>query len=312
MPRIACLLVPDLPVAAACRADPDLAARPLALSEGGGPHAPIVAAAAAARARGVRAGHTVAQARAIAADLVVRPRDDTAERSAVRALVDVAASLASRIEAAADGAVFLDAAGAAHLVPSEAGLATALVARAARVGLAARAAVGGSMTVARLAALHATEVVPPGTELGFLAPLPLACLAPPPAIAATLERWGIRRLGDLARLPVAEVATRLGPVGAALVRAAQLGLFNPAGPSPERLATTLARLAALCGAERVGAPAVIDSHQPGAAGVTPFTLGGAPAPPFANGCRLVVRALRPPRPVEVFADRDRPDFVRGV
>src|SRR5437762_1748237 len=343
MPRIACLLVPDLPVAAACRADPDLAGRPLALSASTGPHAPIVAAAAAARARGVHAGHTVAQARAIAADLVIRPRDDAAERSAVWALIDVAASLASRIEAAADGAVFLDAAGAAHLVPSEAGLATALVARAARVGLAARAAVGGSMTVARLAALHATEVVPPGTELGFLAPLPLACLAPPPAIAATLERWGIRRLGDLARLPVAEVATRLGPAGAALVRAArgederplapqapggavervvlaavpevvraaQLGLFNPAGPSPERLATTLARLAVLCGAERVGAPAVIDSHRPGAAGVAPFTLGGAPAPPSANGCRLVVRALRPPRPVEVFADRDRPDFVRG-
>src|SRR6266516_2609282 len=403
MPRIACLLVSDLPVAAACRADPDLAGRPFVLGAGSGPHAPIVAAAAAARARGVRAGHTVAQARAIAADLIVRPRDETAERSAVRALVDVAASLASRIEAAADGAVFLDAAGATHLVPSEAGLATALVARAARVGLAARAAVGGSMTVARLAALHATEVVPAGTELGFLAPLPLACLAPPPAIAATLERWGIRRLGDLARLPVAEVATRLGPVGAALVRAArgederplapqapggpieeaidlehaldalepllfvlrglveravarvglegigvarlglalgladrgrdqraapraavervalaavpervraaQLGLFSPAGPSPERLATTLARLAALCGPERVGAPAVLDSHRPGAAAVAPFTLGAAPEPPPLTGCRLVVRALRPPRPVEVFADRGRPDFV---
>src|SRR5437773_627781 len=429
MPRIACLLVPDLPVAAACRADPDLAARPLALGEGGGPHAPIVAAAAAARARGVRAGHTVAQARAIAADLVVRPRDEAAERSAVRALVDVAASLASRIEAADDGAVFLDAAGAAHLVPSEAGLATALVARATRVGLAARAAVGASMTVARLAALHATEVVPAGTELGFLAPLPLACLAPPPAIAVTLERWGIRRLGDLARLPVAEVATRLGPGGAALVRAArgederslapqalggpleeaigleyaldalepllfvlrglvervvarvglegigvarlglalalddrsrderavplaaptrdvktlltclrvdlearppraavvrmvlsavpeavraaQLGLFSPAGPSPERLATTLARLAALCGADRVGAPAVVDSHRPGAAAVAPFAPGAPLEPPPQTGCRLVVRALRPPRPVEVFADRGLPDFVRG-
>src|SRR6266404_1829098 len=218
MPRIACLLVPDLPIAAAFRADPDLAGRPLALSAGTGTHAPIVAAAAAARARGVRVGHTVAQALAIAADLVVRPRDETAERSAVRALVDVAVSL--------------DAAGAAHLVPSEAGLATALVARAARVGLAARAAVGASMTVARLAALHATEVVPAGTELGFLAPLPLACLAPPPAIAATLERWGIRRLGDLARLPVAEVATRLGPVGAALVRAARGEDERPLAPQP--------------------------------------------------------------------------------
>src|SRR2546430_11016585 len=151
MRRMACLLVPDLPVAAACRADPYLAGRPLALSAGTGIHAPIVAAAAAARARGVRAGHTVAQARAIAADLIVRPRDEAAERSAVRALVDVAASLASRIEAAADGAVFLDAAGATHLVPSEAGPATALGAPPARGGAPARAAGGGRLKVPRAA-----------------------------------------------------------------------------------------------------------------------------------------------------------------
>ena len=34
MSRIACLLVPDLPVAAACRADPELAGQPLVLVEG--------------------------------------------------------------------------------------------------------------------------------------------------------------------------------------------------------------------------------------------------------------------------------------
>jgi protein ImuB len=432
MSRIACLLVPDLPVAAACRADPDLVGRPLALSEATGSHAPITAVSGPARARGVRAGrHTVAQARAIAADLVVRPRDRAAERSAGLALVDVAASLASRVEAAADGAVFLDASGSGHLVSTEAGLATALVARAARVGLAARAGVGASMTVARLAAAHRVEVVAAGTELGFLAPLPLACLAPDPARAATLERWGVRTLGDLARLPIAEVATRLGPAGAVLVRAArgederplapqpvagpieeavdldfaldamepllfvlrglveravarvglegigvvrlalalglddrsrddrliplaaptrdvktlltclridlearppraavahvglvavpdvvraaQLGLFHPPGPAPERLATTLARLAAICGADRIGAPVVVDSHRPGAAAVAPFTLGNGSAEPgrARAGCRLVVRALRPARAVEVFCDRDRPDFVRG-
>jgi len=140
VPRIACLLVPDLPVAAACRADPDLAGLPLALREGSGPHALVVAASPAARARGVRPGrHSVAQARTLAADLIVRGRDAAAERSAVRALADVAASLASRVETAADGSVFLDASGATHMVASEAGLATALVTRAARIGLAARA-----------------------------------------------------------------------------------------------------------------------------------------------------------------------------
>jgi protein ImuB len=308
------------------------------------------------------------------------------------------------------------------------------MARAERVGLAARAGVGSSMTVARLAALQAAdgvEVVPAGAERGFLAPLPLARLAPDPDVAATLARWGVHRLGDLARLPVAEVATRLGPAGAALVRLArgederplapqptggaveeaiglehaldnlepllfvlrglleralarigldgvgcaragvalglddrsrdarelalaaptrdvktiltclrvdlearppraavtavtltavperirvtQLGLFTPPGPSPERLATTLARLAALCGADRVGAPAVVDSHRPGLAGVAPFVLPVASPPdaPASGECRLVVRAVRPPQPVEVFCSRGRPDFVRG-
>ena len=99
------------------------------------------------------------------------------------------------------------------------------------------------------------------------------------------------------------------------MRAAQLGLFQPPGPAPERLATTLARLAALCGTERVGTPAVVDSHRPGAAAVAPFVLPGAsglpePRAPESGG-RLVVRVLRPPRPVEVFCDRDRPDFLRG-
>src|SRR5438067_1685537 len=319
MPRIACLLVPDLPVAAACRADPDLAALPLALSEGGGPHAPIVAAAAAARARGVRAGHTVAQARAIAADLVVRPRDEAAERSAVRALVDVAASLASRLEAAAAGAALVRAARGEDERPL------------------APEALGGPLEEA-IGLEHALDALEP---LLFV----LRGLVERAVARVGLEGIGVARLGlalglaDRSRderavplaAPTRDVKTLLTclrvelearPPRAAVervvlaavpevVRAAQLGLFNPAGPSPERLATTLARLAALCGAERVGAPAVPAPPPPAAEAVDPFTLGGAPAPPSANGCRLVVRALRPPRPVEVFADRDRPDFVRG-
>src|SRR5262245_4434223 len=436
MSRIACLLVPDLPVAALCRADPTLLDRPLVVAEASSPHARIVAAAVPARARGVRAGmHSVAQARAVASDLVVRQRDLAVEASAVRALADVAASLASRCEHATGGVVYLDAAGAAHLTPSEHGLASALVARAARVGLAVRVGVGSGRTVARLAALHGDgcEVVPAGTELGFLAPLPLACLTPPPDVAATLARWGVHRLGDLARLPAAEVTTRLGPAGASLVRAArgdderplapspppadveeavtlewaldtiepllfvlrtlleravarlgldgvgcarlgltlrlddrsrdvrtldlvaptrdtktllaclrvalesrppraaivtvtvvavpervraaQLGLFTPPGPTPERLATTLARLGTLCGPGRVGVPVVVDTHRPGAAGVAPFTPPPAILPdPAARDlpCRLVVRALRPPRPLEVFSERAAPCFVRAT
>lgn len=437
MDRIACLLVPDLPVTALCRADPDLTGRPLVVADGASPHARIVAAALPARARGVRPGaHSVAQALALGADLLVHRRDPAAEESAMRALVDVAASLASRVEHTGDGLVYLDAAGIAHVAGGERGLAGALAARAERVGLAVRVGIGAGTTVARLAALHGDgcEVVPAGTELGFLAPLPVACLAPPRDVAVTLARWGIQRLGDLARLPAAEVATRLGPAGAALVRAArgeaprplapspppgdveeavslewaldtlepllfvlralvdrvvarlgldgvgcarlgltlglddrgrdhrtldlaaptrdsktllgclrasleshppraavaavslgavpdrvravQLGLFTPPGPAPERLAATLARLGALCGTDRVGAPVAPDTHRPGAAAVAPFVpsppAAAAPETPGTAACRLVVRALRPPRALEVFSDRDVPCFVRGA
>ena len=119
-----------------------------------------------------------------------------------------------------------------------------------------------------------------------------------------------------ARPPRAAVVEVMLSAVPAVVRAAQLGLFAPPGPAPERLAATLARLATLCGADRVGMPARVDSHRPEAIAMAPFALPAASVaptlPPASDGCRLVVRALRPAVPVEVFCDRDRPDFVRGT
>ncbi len=62
------------------------------------------------------------------------------------------------------------------------------------------------------------------------------------------------------------------------LRATQLGLFDPPGPAPERLAITLSRLAALVGGDRVGAP-----------------LGAGHAPPVrrrGDGLRSAAHAAR--------------------
>ena len=56
----------------------------------------------------------------------------------------------------------------------------------------------------------------------------------------------------------------------ARTRPAQLSFFEPAGPSPDKLASTLARLAALVGETRVGAPVVLDRHLPDAFTMKPF------------------------------------------
>lgn len=88
------------------------------------------------------------------------------------------------------------------------------------------------------------------------------------------------------------------------VRAGQLDLFGPRAPAPDRLATTLARLAALLGRERLGAPGALDGHTP-----ERFTLADFSSPPSFSGTdrankpsrarALTVRVVRPPLPLEV-------------
>ena len=68
-------------------------------------------------------------------------------------------------------------------------------------------------------------------------------------------------------------------------RILQFALFARALPA-ERVSTLLARLAALMGADRVGAPALVDSHRPGAFAMAAFMPGGQPPAPG--------RARRPP------------------
>ncbi len=53
-------------------------------------------------------------------------------------------------------------------------------------------------------------------------------------------------------------------------RPQQLSLFCAAGPAPDKLALTLARLRALCGDENVGAFAVTDSYRPDRFSIQPF------------------------------------------
>ena len=62
--RVACCLVPDLPLAAQLRAEPELAGLPLALVSGPGPRAEIVGVSPQAERLGVRRRGSVANARA--------------------------------------------------------------------------------------------------------------------------------------------------------------------------------------------------------------------------------------------------------
>jgi protein ImuB len=238
--RTACLLVPELPLAAELRAHPELAGLPLAVASSDDPRTELVAISAEAARWGVRPLTSVAHARAVCGELRVRIASPALERAARDALLDAALSLSPRAAPGAhagEAAVFLDASG----VKTERGLATALVARAGRVGLPAVAAVASSRRAAQIAARRAREagdllILPPGSEAAFLAPLPIDVLDPDDALAEALTRFGVHRVRDLLALPRSALATRLGPRVLRLIALARGEEIEAPLPVPTRKA----------------------------------------------------------------------------
>ncbi len=218
MPRLACLFVPLFPLAARLRSEPELRSEALVILEGNGLAARVAAANRLARRAGLRAGMSLPQARALMPKLIARGRDSTCEQAAQQALLETAESLSPRVEDGGEGLAYLDLTGTERRfsgVDRERALAEALQRAAERVALVARCGIASSKLAARVAAGLPTSptLVAPGEEASFLAPLPLERLTPEMALRETLERWGIRTIGELAKLPRDEVASRLGAPG---------------------------------------------------------------------------------------------------
>lgn len=351
------------------------------------------------------------------------------------ALVALARTFTPRVEARAPTPVLLDLSGLGRLWPSPHALGRALIGAAAARAIEVQAALAftrqTALVVAR--ACPGLSVVPAGGEAAALAPLPLDLLELEPEPRQLLARWGLRSIGDLARLPPSALAARLGPAGPRLVhlargedtgafvtaalperfettleldwpvdgleplafllarvlepltaaleargakaaalavelgltdattharslrpaapsgdartwrtlvlldleahpprdaiaritlraepaaaRAAQFSLFDPAQPSPERLAETLARLGEWTASGRSGSPQLVDTHRPGAFAVASFAPGPLPRGRLEAARsvpRVALRAYRPPRLAHVITKAGAPGFVAAV
>ena len=210
----------------------------LAVDASGGPR--IAALNIAAEAEGLAVGDTVADARAKAGMLQVRPVDRAADDAALRRLTLWATRYTPAVspwdeENGADG-FFLDVAGAAHLFGGEERLLADLAQRLDRFGLPARLAIadtpGAAWALARYHSRAATAL-PSGKEATALAPLPIEALRLSPETRTTLRRLGFKRVGALIDQPRAPFATRferelLRRLDQALGRAAEpLKLITP-------------------------------------------------------------------------------------
>lgn len=235
----AVLHVADFALQALLRAEPASEARkPVALLDPHGRPARLVACTAAARARGVEAGQTSAQALARCETLRLLPPRPAAESEARAGLLAAAFSLSPHVEATAPGVCTIQISGLAPAL-RETALRDAL-ARLAELGLTATAGAGSTPLLALYAARHAAIqgdlIFIPDNERAFLAGLPLSAADPPPELTPILASWGLRTLGDLADLSKAAVTQRLGPSGLALWERAAGQTTRPlqvVAPAPE-------------------------------------------------------------------------------
>jgi len=153
----------------------------------------------------------------------------------------VARACSPRVEPHGTDVVVCDATGLTRVIGMPAVIAEEMRRMAWEREVGVRIAIAGSKTAAWLLA-HArpgTTIVPPGEEARRLERLPLSALlslpdnirrtkrtaseqwtSKLPDTLAIFDRWGLVTLGDLARLPRADVLSRTGPVGVRLHQAA--------------------------------------------------------------------------------------------
>ncbi len=180
-----------------------------------GPRKVVIDADAAARSLGVHPGLAMAQAQARVPGLhgvEHQPGEDAAAlaRIALWALRRYSPLVATQGE---DG-LWIDARGVAHLFGGEGRLLADLLARLARSGVHARAAMadtqGAAWALARFG--QAPRIVSARGAVGRdLEALPLAALRLSPEVAAGLAKLGMETVGELERTPRAPLALRFGP-----------------------------------------------------------------------------------------------------
>jgi protein ImuB len=160
-------------------------------------------------------------------------------------LEHVAREFSPRIDVCGPREITLDLSGLSRLFGDARTIAGELRRTAADRGLQVRVAIAGSRTAARLLVRHraGVTIVEPGDDAESLAPLPLELLIDVRSrrpqeiddqdadISASFRRWGLRTLGEVAALPPADVAARLGQAGVQWQRLARGEDATPLVPS---------------------------------------------------------------------------------
>jgi len=217
---IVCVLLPRYSLAVAAGGREMLAAGPVALAPEAGREQFIGEVSAAAEAYGLRPGLRLGEALARCPTLRLVAPDPAGVADAWDAQVAALENIGAAVEAGPPGTAWFGAGGlrTLHGGTLEGVLAATRRAATGAVRLGAAPSRFAAFAAAGRARARQPEITPMAAAAlaAYLAPLPVSLLLARPEVAMlpeALERFGIRTLGELARLPRAALADRFGPPG---------------------------------------------------------------------------------------------------
>lgn len=220
----AAIEIPQFPLQAALRHEPELWDKAVALVDPVLSTPRVCEATAAARAAGITLGLTPTQALARCRDVVIRHRSPAHQRSATDALLQGAYGFSPHLENTAPGLATLDLRGLSELKNAAPEVLTRWAARLrdslAVFQLRARLGLAPTPNLARHAARWGEGIHIVTDPVAFIASLPVAALEPSTDVTDILKKWGIPTVGELLALGQNAVMDRLGLEALALFAAA--------------------------------------------------------------------------------------------
>lgn len=241
---VGCLTIPAFALRAPLLRRPDLTGKPVALAPAPGEQPLLGPCTGAAERAGIRPGMRLSEALATCPDLQLVEQDPAEVEEEWERLLRRLEDTGVAVEPVEPGCAYFETRGIERLAGGlEAALTRALDAVGPewepRVGAASRRF--AALAAAAVARPGHTVVVDDGETRLFLEPLPLHLLPLGPERREELAELGVKRLGELARLPGGAVADRLGADGAEAWRLASGdddGSVEPRRP-PSELAESL-------------------------------------------------------------------------
>jgi protein ImuB len=252
--HLACINLSRLPLQVLLRQEPPLREHPVAVVESGRAQARVLHVNARAWNRGTRPGMRQAAALAFVPDLQTRAVPDDAVRAATAQLTATLRTFTAHVEpdAADPGLFWLSAQGLGRLYRTPRAWSEALHTMLSDLGWQARIVTGfGHFTTQVIAkgpplvlskgrgqrktSPRVTVFRSPAQEQAVAMQMPLQRCGVPVAALEALDQLGVRRLGDLLRLPAEGLLQRFGHELYRLHRLATGMLQDPLQPQAERL-----------------------------------------------------------------------------